>query len=132
MYAMQIRFKDSKIIFENTNDEILFKSISEQGESLGIKFKLTLEELTDNSQLTTEKQHRLWKWLVWIVSEESGSTYAQVESDFMHHTFRDSKIQVEDLDNENFSKLLNTSIDLANEFYNMNLKYNEEQGRFEI
>lgn len=93
------------------------------------KFRICVETI-DESPFITEKQKTLFKVLVGKISDISGNDKDTIEQTLVENLLTDKDWRK--LSNAEFNDFIEKIVVFCNEFFNLNISYNEANGHFEI
>lgn len=121
-----------QIAFIDKNDkasfERLLSSIKTSGKN---KFKITISLLEDDSKIT-EKQKRLFKVLVSMISDHTGSDYNSVYDTLIQDQLPGGKRSLDELSRVQYSNFLEKCCAFSNSFFDLNVQFNSETNEIEI
>lgn len=127
MYKFNVNVKDKKISFRSSSEESIYQGLLDQAESRNITLVLTIQQLEKKG--LSEKQLDLFNWICSILAEEMGATIGEARYNLLSN-FSDASLNLEELTNSEFSKLILNSMDILREYYNINIEWDEETGLY--
>lgn len=130
MYKFRVNFKNNQICFLSEQEERIYKQLIDAIERTNSTVQLTIEEVS--SKGLNDKQKSLFKYLISVLSEESGMTMAESYSTIYQHVFMESYIDIDKLNNEEFTKMINETVVILNDNFNIPIYHNESTGLFEL
>lgn len=121
--------ENGKADFIDEKDRAVYKRLLSSIKNSGRdKIRITVE-LVETSK-TNENQMKLFRVLVVQVSKESGSDYSTVETTLVNNLLHGKLVS--ELTNQEFSDFLEQVIIFCNEFFNLNVSFNEQTNLIEI
>lgn len=113
---------------DKKDEEAFIRTLSFLSKSKGIeKLELSLNTIEVNS---TAKQQELFKILCRKISQASGQySYEHVSNSFLSYF---GYSEIENFPKEKYNELLELSIAMANEEFNLNISINQENNHIEI
>lgn len=121
--------ENGKADFIDEKDRAVYKRLLSSIKNSGRdKIRITVE-LVETSK-TNENQMKLFRVLIGQISKESGSDYSTVETTLVNNLLHGKLVS--ELTNQEFSDFLEQVIIFCNEFFNLNVSFNEQTNLIEI
>lgn len=115
--------ENGKPTFVDKSDKATFESLLSAYKEKGSLFVMSISSYNKN---VNENQLKLWKVLLHLISQESGNDWKTVETTLLENFSPEKKV-VENFNNEEFQNLIAYSTNFANEFFGLNIIYENEK-----
>lgn len=125
-----MKFDDKgKIAFVDEKDRAAYRLLLSSLKRNGIfKFKMSIDVW--KNETISDKQKRLFKVLIDMISKESGNDIQTIEQTLISN-FSHTKKDILEFNNEDFNSFLEWIIIFCNDFFNLNVSFNDN-GSIEI